>query len=203
MYQTVGHQAIELYAEALDLPLYRRTIQGSSLDTSKNYTKTDGDEVEDLYELLHLVKVGTVCKYGLRTSQVLCLLAFVFQNVIFAHTASHLDKRDWILFTIVTIHYNYVNSPLLYFIVFLRKSSHHFDSLPPLTYPWVLFTEQAVRVLQNFSPLQRFTTYVIPLRILQLILHRFRTGSRDSACLPSFGPLSGPQSQLPPSCSGN
>ncbi|XP_076604027.1 diphthine--ammonia ligase [Chaetodon auriga] len=56
MYQTVGHQAIELYAEALDLPLYRRTIQGSSLDTSRNYSKTEGDEVEDLYELLHLVK---------------------------------------------------------------------------------------------------------------------------------------------------
>ncbi|TMS21504.1 Diphthine--ammonia ligase [Larimichthys crocea] len=56
MYQTVGHQAIELYAEAMDLPLYRRTIQGSSLDTSRNYTKTEGDEVEDLYELLHLVK---------------------------------------------------------------------------------------------------------------------------------------------------
>lgn len=58
MYQTVGHQAIELYAEAMDLPLYRRTIQGSSLNTSRNYSKTEGDEVEDLYELLHLVKVG-------------------------------------------------------------------------------------------------------------------------------------------------
>ncbi|XP_070776980.1 diphthine--ammonia ligase isoform X2 [Enoplosus armatus] len=56
MYQTVGHQAIELYAEAMDLPLYRRTIQGSSLDTSRNYSETEGDEVEDLYELLHLVK---------------------------------------------------------------------------------------------------------------------------------------------------
>ncbi|XP_058471980.1 diphthine--ammonia ligase [Solea solea] len=56
MYQTVGHQAVELYAEAMDLPLYRRTIQGSSLDTSKNYSETKGDEVEDLYELLQLVK---------------------------------------------------------------------------------------------------------------------------------------------------
>lgn len=58
MYQTVGHEAIELYAEALALPLYRRTIQGSSLNTGKNYSKTDGDEVEDLYELLRLVQVG-------------------------------------------------------------------------------------------------------------------------------------------------
>uniref|UniRef100_UPI0037E97F69 diphthine--ammonia ligase isoform X2 n=1 Tax=Semicossyphus pulcher TaxID=241346 RepID=UPI0037E97F69 len=56
MYQTVGHQAIELYSEAMDLPLYRRTIQGSSLDTSRNYSETEGDEVEDLYELLKLVK---------------------------------------------------------------------------------------------------------------------------------------------------
>ncbi|XP_072221552.1 diphthine--ammonia ligase isoform X2 [Leuresthes tenuis] len=56
MYQTVGHQAIKLYADAMDLPLYRRTIQGSSLDTSRNYRKTEGDEVEDLYQLLHLVK---------------------------------------------------------------------------------------------------------------------------------------------------
>ncbi|KAL6105415.1 dph6 [Pungitius sinensis] len=56
MYQTVGHHAIELYAEVMELPLYRRTIQGSSLNTSRNYSVTEGDEVEDLYELLHLVK---------------------------------------------------------------------------------------------------------------------------------------------------
>ncbi|KAM4724048.1 diphthine--ammonia ligase isoform 1-T1 [Anableps anableps] len=56
MYQTVGHQAIELYADAMELPLYRRTIQGSSLDTSRNYSETEGDEVEDLYHLLYLVK---------------------------------------------------------------------------------------------------------------------------------------------------
>ncbi|KAM7376028.1 hypothetical protein PAMP_005778 [Pampus punctatissimus] len=56
MYQTVGHQAIELYSEAMDLPLYRRIIQGSSLDTSRDYSETEGDEVEDLYQLLHLVK---------------------------------------------------------------------------------------------------------------------------------------------------
>lgn len=60
MYQTVGHQAIELYAEAMDLPLYRRTIEGSSVNTGRNYSQTEGDEVEDLYELLHLVKVGVV-----------------------------------------------------------------------------------------------------------------------------------------------
>uniref|UniRef100_A0A8C7MEE4 Diphthine--ammonia ligase n=1 Tax=Oncorhynchus kisutch TaxID=8019 RepID=A0A8C7MEE4_ONCKI len=56
MYQTVGHQAIDLYAEAMDLPLYRRTIQGSSLDTGRNYSQTEGDEVEDLYHLLNMVQ---------------------------------------------------------------------------------------------------------------------------------------------------
>uniref|UniRef100_A0A8C6VZH8 Diphthine--ammonia ligase n=1 Tax=Nothobranchius furzeri TaxID=105023 RepID=A0A8C6VZH8_NOTFU len=56
MYQTVGHQGIELYADAMDLPLYRHIIQGSSMDTSRDYSKTEGDEVEDLHQLLHLVK---------------------------------------------------------------------------------------------------------------------------------------------------
>uniref|UniRef100_A0A8C2FEF2 Uncharacterized protein n=1 Tax=Cyprinus carpio TaxID=7962 RepID=A0A8C2FEF2_CYPCA len=57
MYQTVGHQAVDLYAEAMDLPLYRRTIEGSSLHTGREYSQTAGDEVEDLYQLLKLVKV--------------------------------------------------------------------------------------------------------------------------------------------------
>ncbi|KAL1258453.1 hypothetical protein QQF64_011697, partial [Cirrhinus molitorella] len=56
MYQTVGHQAIDLYAEAMDVPLYRRTIEGSSLHTGREYSQTEGDEVEDLYQLLKLVK---------------------------------------------------------------------------------------------------------------------------------------------------
>ncbi|XP_047467162.1 diphthine--ammonia ligase [Mugil cephalus] len=56
MYQTVGHNAIQLYAEAMDLPLYRWTIRGSGLNTGRNYTETEGDEVEDLYQLLRLVK---------------------------------------------------------------------------------------------------------------------------------------------------
>ncbi|XP_067414163.1 diphthine--ammonia ligase isoform X2 [Emydura macquarii macquarii] len=56
MYQTVGHHAIDLYAEAMDLPLYRHTIKGTSVDTGKVYTRCEGDEVEDLYHLLKLVK---------------------------------------------------------------------------------------------------------------------------------------------------
>lgn len=56
MYQTVGHNAIDLYAEAMDLPLYRGTIQGSSVDQGKVYTENQGDEVEDLYKLLKNIK---------------------------------------------------------------------------------------------------------------------------------------------------
>ena len=57
MYQTVGHNAIDLYAEAMDLPLYRGTIQGSSVDQGKVYKENQGDEVEDLYKLLKNIKV--------------------------------------------------------------------------------------------------------------------------------------------------
>lgn len=94
MYQTVGHQAIDLYADALDLPLYRRTIQGSSLDTSKNYTKTDGDEVEDLYELLHLVKVGTICTVCFTQSHKFNVGWPLFYTVLLLHIHHTLTKRD-------------------------------------------------------------------------------------------------------------
>ena len=57
MYQTVGHNAIDLYAQAMDLPLYRGLIHGSSVAQGKVYTETDQDEVEDLYKLLKRIKV--------------------------------------------------------------------------------------------------------------------------------------------------
>ncbi|XP_030071019.1 diphthine--ammonia ligase isoform X2 [Microcaecilia unicolor] len=56
MYQTVGYQAIHLYAEAMDLPLYCGTIRGTSVETGKMYIECEGDEVEDLHQLLKLVK---------------------------------------------------------------------------------------------------------------------------------------------------
>lgn len=58
MYQTVGHHGIDLYAEAMNLPLYRETISGSAIEQGKNYKPTQNDEVEDLYRLLHRVKVN-------------------------------------------------------------------------------------------------------------------------------------------------
>ena len=57
MFQTVGHHTIDLYAQAMGLPLYRRTLQGGSLSIGADYTTTLNDEVEDLYELLKEVKV--------------------------------------------------------------------------------------------------------------------------------------------------
>ena len=51
--QTVGHQVIHLYAEAMGLPLHRGTIKrGRSINTDLSYETTIDDEVEDLYRLL-------------------------------------------------------------------------------------------------------------------------------------------------------
>ena len=57
MYQTVGHHAIDLYAEAMGLPLYRGCIEGTSMEQGRDYEPTEGDEVEDLYTLLQKIKV--------------------------------------------------------------------------------------------------------------------------------------------------
>ena len=57
MYQTVGHDAVHLQAEASSLRLYREYITGSSLDQSLNYTSGGvHDETEDLFRLLERVK---------------------------------------------------------------------------------------------------------------------------------------------------
>ena len=57
MYQTVGHHAIELYADAIELPLYRHTISGSPVEQGANYEETSNDEVEDLFQLLKTIQV--------------------------------------------------------------------------------------------------------------------------------------------------
>ncbi|RZF32751.1 hypothetical protein LSTR_LSTR017404 [Laodelphax striatellus] len=53
----VGHQGIELYAEALGLPLFRQSTHGVALLHDKVYFPTPEDEVEDLYRLLVKVKL--------------------------------------------------------------------------------------------------------------------------------------------------
>lgn len=52
MYQTVGHDAIQYYAECMGLPLYRRDIQGMPIHQGYEYVATEKDETEDLYTLL-------------------------------------------------------------------------------------------------------------------------------------------------------
>ncbi|EDO49488.1 predicted protein [Nematostella vectensis] len=56
MFQSVGHNAINLYAEAMELPLYQRIISGSSVELGKNYKINKDDEVEDLFELLKSIQ---------------------------------------------------------------------------------------------------------------------------------------------------
>lgn len=56
MYQTVGHSVIPLYSDCLGIPLYRRQITGSAVQTGRYYdaSNIDGtpDETEDLIPLL-------------------------------------------------------------------------------------------------------------------------------------------------------
>ncbi|KAJ9584323.1 hypothetical protein L9F63_021323 [Diploptera punctata] len=56
MYQTVGHQGVQLYAEAMGLPLFQQSTQGVALLKEQEYTPTPKDEVEDLFQLLKKVK---------------------------------------------------------------------------------------------------------------------------------------------------
>ncbi|VDC06283.1 unnamed protein product [Peniophora sp. CBMAI 1063] len=66
MYQTVGQDAIELVAQALDVPLVRRVITGTAVEQGSEYgtrearaasnNTVSGDETEDMYELLAEVK---------------------------------------------------------------------------------------------------------------------------------------------------
>ena len=61
MFQTVGHEGIAAYAEAMRIPLYRRVTKGLAIKRELVYSPEDGDEVEDLYQLLKTVKVCTAC----------------------------------------------------------------------------------------------------------------------------------------------
>jgi diphthine-ammonia ligase len=58
LYQTIGHSAVPLFEKALELPLYRRAITGTAVDSTLNYTPAgssaaeEADEAEDLCLLL-------------------------------------------------------------------------------------------------------------------------------------------------------
>lgn len=80
LYQTVGQDAIELVAHALEVPLYRRVISGDALEQGSEYGGrnakdaggVDGDETEDLHALLSTVKVYLIL--GLILSKLRCLV---------------------------------------------------------------------------------------------------------------------------------
>lgn len=58
MYQTAGHDAVHVVAEAIGLPLYRGHIVGTARDTGAQYAGgDDADETEDLTRLLRTVLV--------------------------------------------------------------------------------------------------------------------------------------------------
>ncbi|XP_044748172.1 diphthine--ammonia ligase [Coccinella septempunctata] len=56
MYQSVGFEAIDFIAKAMDLPLFQKETLGISKERGKVYNVTQDDEVEDLFELLQKVK---------------------------------------------------------------------------------------------------------------------------------------------------
>lgn len=56
MYQSVGHEAIPLYAEAMGIPLFQGEITGRPHNQNGEYSVTDGDEVEDLFKLMLTVR---------------------------------------------------------------------------------------------------------------------------------------------------
>ncbi|KND01955.1 TIGR00289 family protein [Spizellomyces punctatus DAOM BR117] len=71
MYQTVGHDAIELYRDCMNLPLFRREIRGEARAQGADYRPTVDDEVEDLYELLSAVKAAIPDVEGVASGAIL------------------------------------------------------------------------------------------------------------------------------------
>lgn len=57
MFQTVGHDLIDHYSECIGVPLFRRHIlSNSSKNVELNYSATQDDEIEELFQLLKSVK---------------------------------------------------------------------------------------------------------------------------------------------------
>jgi diphthine-ammonia ligase len=82
MYQTVGHSVIPLYAEALDVPLYREPILGSAANTNRDYAPAAGisslspsseqqDETESLLPLLQRILAAYPSANALSTGAIL------------------------------------------------------------------------------------------------------------------------------------
>ncbi|KAF9476485.1 hypothetical protein BDN70DRAFT_882307 [Pholiota conissans] len=95
LYQTVGQDAIEFVAQALDVPLYRRIITGNAVEQGSEYGGRNptssggvtGDETEDLYELLATVKVHYPDVKGVSVGAILSN----YQRVRVEHVCRRLD----------------------------------------------------------------------------------------------------------------
>ena len=61
MYQTVGNKAVKEVAHAIGVPFFHGLITGCAVTKGLQYSKTESDEVENLYELLNLIKIETNC----------------------------------------------------------------------------------------------------------------------------------------------
>ena len=71
MYQSVGNEILDLYAEAMELPLYRANITGQVLNTELEYEPSnEKDEVEDLYRILKKAKEELEAKHGYKVEGV-------------------------------------------------------------------------------------------------------------------------------------
>jgi diphthine-ammonia ligase len=70
MYQSVGSEIIDLYGDAMNLPLYRHEINGKPLNSNLDYEETNDDEVEDLYKVLKNVKEDIKSKYNIEIDAV-------------------------------------------------------------------------------------------------------------------------------------
>ncbi|KIY74101.1 hypothetical protein CYLTODRAFT_364437, partial [Cylindrobasidium torrendii FP15055 ss-10] len=94
MYQTVGQDAVDYVAQALDVPLYRRVISGTAKEQRNEYgdrTTTSigvaGDETEDLYELLREVKQSHPDVQGVSVGAILS----TYQRVRVEHVCRRLS----------------------------------------------------------------------------------------------------------------
>jgi hypothetical protein len=58
MFQSAGATALEALAECLGVPLLRAPLRGGSGHQGLHYAPTEGDEVEDLYDLIRHVKAS-------------------------------------------------------------------------------------------------------------------------------------------------
>lgn len=56
MFQSVGSRLVQVIADCMDVPLVSKRISGTAISQDLHYAPTEGDEVEDLYELLKEIK---------------------------------------------------------------------------------------------------------------------------------------------------